>query len=112
MAAEEVLASDRRTMSALLFIAASTNVVDVFSAVNSSPWTAQSFGGDPEKAESCRRYVRHAMVIAGAYSVTAAWIARSWWPIVGAVAAEAYMWYLYEEALGKAAETGSTDWES
>lgn len=112
MPAEEVLASDRRTLGALLFIAASTNVVDVFSAVNSSPWTAQSFGGDPEKAESCRRYVRHAMVIAGAYSAAAAWIARSWWPVVGAVIAETYMWYLYEEALSKAEESGSTDWSS
>lgn len=110
MAAEEVLAGDRRTLGALLFIAASTNVVDVFSAVNSSPWTAQSFGGDPEKAESCRKYVRHAMVIAGAYSAAAAWIARSWWPIVGAVAAEGYMWWLYDDALNKAVETGSTDW--
>lgn len=109
MAAEETLVH-RRTLGALLFIAASTNVVDVFSAVNSSPWTAQSFGGDPEKAESCRRYVRHAMVIAGAYSGAAAWIARSWWPVVGAVVAESYMWWLYEDALGRAGETGSTEW--
>lgn len=110
MAAEDVLTSDRRTLGALLFIASSTNVVDVFSAVNSSPWTAESFGADPDKAEACRRYVRHAMVIAGAYCVTSAWIARSWWPIIGGAISEAYMWHLYDEALDKAAETGSTDW--
>lgn len=102
--------NDRRVLGALLFIAACTNVVDVYSALNSSPWTAQSFGGDPEKARACMKYVYHSMIVASGFSIAASVIARSWWPLAGAVLAEGYMYYLYRDALKKAQEKGSTSW--
>lgn len=99
-----------RVAAAILFIQASTNTLDVASALNSSPWTAQSFGADPAKRESCMRYVRHSMYLSGFYCISAGLIARSPWPIIGFVIAGAYMWYLYTDALNKAQQSGSKGW--
>lgn len=106
----EPFAADRQALGALLFLAAGTNALDVFSATNSSPWTAENFGGDEEKVASLRRYVRHAIIITIGMAAAAAAIARSWWPIIGAVVATAYMWWLYEQAVRKGKMAGSTGW--
>lgn len=99
-----------RAISALLFISASTNALDVYSALNSSPWTAESFGGDPEKAAACREYVFHSMAVTGFYAVVGSAIARNPWPIIGAVLANGYMYWLYDRALTRAVEKGSQSW--
>jgi hypothetical protein len=106
------LAADKRALAALLFLAAGTNALDVFSTTNSSPWTAENFGGDPEKVESLRRYVRHAIVLTMGMAILAAVIARSWWPVIGATAAVIYMKRLYEQAIAKGMQSGSTSWEN
>jgi hypothetical protein len=98
--------------AAMLFIQASTNTLDVASALNSSPWTAQSFGSDPEKAKACMHYVYQSMGLSAFYCFSAAFIARSWWPIFGYSIAAGYMFYLYTDALNKAQKTGSTSWDS
>lgn len=100
-----------KALAALLFLAAGTNALDVYSATNSSPWTAENFGGDPEKVASLREYVTHAMVISTGYGVTSGLIAGSWWPIVGTVAGNAYMWWLYERAVRRGMRAGSTGWD-
>lgn len=100
-----------RALAAVLFVQASTNVVDVFSATNSSPWTAESFGGDPAKAESCWRYVKHGLGVSAFYSGLAALISRSWWPVLGFIVAASYMTWLYAQALTKAISNGSGGWE-
>jgi hypothetical protein len=99
-----------RAAAALLFIAASTNAMDVYSALNSSPWTAESFGGDPDKAKACREYVHHAMAITAFYALAGAWIGHSPWPIVGFVPAAGYMYWLYWRALNRAEAKGSKSW--
>ena len=99
-----------RVGSAILFIQASTNAMDVFSALNSSPWTSESFGADPDKAASCRRYVYHSLGVTAFYSFSAAALAKSFWPILGWGIAAAYMYMLYERALEKAQASGSTSW--
>lgn len=99
-----------RAVAALLFINASTNVMDVYSALNSSPWTAENFGADPEKAASCREYVWHAIGFSTAYCVAASALAGSWWPIIGGLIADAYMYWLYERALRRGGAAGSTSW--
>ncbi len=109
---EFVGAGDSRALGAILFLAAGTNVLDVYSAVNSSPWTVESFGADPEKAKAVKKYVAHGAVVTSVFCLTSALVAHSWWPIVGAVLANIYMICLYSHALGKAQERGSTDWES
>lgn len=103
---------NERALSALLFIGASTNALDVYSALNSSPWTAESFGGDPEKAEACKEYVFHSMGVTGFYAIVGALIARNVWPVVGAVLANGYMYWLYDRALTRASERGSTGWKT
>lgn len=102
---------DSRALGAILFLAAGTNVLDVYSAVNSSPWTVESFGADPEKAKAVRKYVAHGAVVTSFFCVVSAVVAHSWWPIFGAVLANIYMMSLYAHALKKAQQSGSTDWE-
>lgn len=102
---------DRRALSALLFLAAGTNALDVYSALNSSPWTAESFGGDPEKNKACKHYVYHSIAVTSFYGFTAGVVGHSWWPIVGTILANAYMYYLYNRALTRAVERGSKDWD-
>lgn len=100
-----------RVASAILFIQASTNAMDVYSALNSSPWTAQSFGADPEKRKACMEYVHHSLGVTAFYSIAAAALAKNWWPIVGWAIASAYMYWLYRRALNRAQASGSTNWD-
>lgn len=101
----------RNTAAALLFMAAGTNAYDAYSAVNSSPWTAETVGGDEEKAASMREYCYHAVVITVVYSIGGAMIAESWWPILGGSIAGTYMFWLYMRALRRGFESGS-NWKS
>lgn len=99
-----------RAISALLFIQSSTNAMDVYSALNSSPWTAQSFGADPEKRAACLEYVYHSLAVTAFYSGAAALLAGSWWPVIGWALASGYMYWLYVRALQRAQDSGSTGW--
>lgn len=98
--------------AAILFVSSVNNAIDIFSATNSSPWTAENFGGDPEKVASLREYVAHAMVLTGFTNVVGAVVARSIWPLLGASAACAYMWWLYERAVKRGMESGSDGWQN
>lgn len=101
----------KRALGAVLFIASSTNALDAYSALNSSPWTAESFGGDPDKAKACKEYVWHAVAVTSFYGLAAGIIAASWWPIAGTALANVYMFWLYWRALTRAAQKGSTSWD-
>ena len=100
----------RDAVAAVLFMQSATLAMDVYSAVNSSPWTVENFGADPEKAKSVREYVKHGAALSIFFSVGAAWIAHSFWPIAGMVVALAYMWWLYMRALGRGEVSGSNQW--
>lgn len=107
------LGSDaRRIAAAILFLQASTNSMDVFSAVNSSPWTAESFSGDPVKNASVREYVWHGVGLTVFYITGAAVLAKSWWPIIGGGITLGYMYWLYSRALDRGAARHSTGWSS
>src|SRR5690348_12296207 len=99
-----------RVASAILFIQASTNAMDVYSALNSSPWTAQSFGADPEKRKACMEYVHHSLAVTAFYAFSAAALAQNVWPVIGWAIASAYMYWLYKRALNRAMASGSTSW--
>lgn len=110
----EVLMGGRgaqRTLSALLFLQASTNAMDVYSALNSSPWTAESFGGDERKRKACIEYVNHSVGVTLFYSLASALLARNWWPMIGWAIASGYMYWLYNRALTRAMTSGSSSWE-
>jgi hypothetical protein len=106
----EALPARQRSVAALLFLTSAMTTLDAYSTLNSSPWTSENFGADETKAASSRRYVRHAIVFSMGYAVVSATIAQSLWPIAGSVVANAYLWWLYEEALAKGAEAGSKGW--
>jgi hypothetical protein len=99
-------------VAAVLFVGSVNNAIDIFSATNSSPWTAENFGGDPEKVASLREYVLHAVILTGTINVIGAAVAHSLWPLIGAAMACAYMYWLYERAVKRGMNSGSTDWEN
>lgn len=99
-----------RIGAAILFLQASTNAMDVFSAVNSSPWTAENFGGDTTKNASVREYVWHGVGLTVFYVVGASVLAQSPWPIIGGGITLAYMYWLYTRALKRGADRQSQDW--
>ena len=100
----------RRALGALLFIAAGTNAFDVYSALNSSPWTAENFGADPEKAASCREYVTHSILFTSFFGISSAVIAQSWYPVFGTILANVYMYWLYNRALNRGQVSGTNSW--
>lgn len=104
------LGPTERIGSAILFIQASTNALDVYSALNSSPWTAQSFGADPDKRKACMEYVHHSIAVTAFYAIAASLLARNPWPIIGMTIADVYMYWLYRRALDRAQASGSHDW--
>ena len=106
------LSLEQRALAGTLFLAASTNAMDVYSAVNSSPWTAETVtGGDVEKEASLRRYCLHAigqtLLINGLAAILAGAL---WWAVVfGALLECAYMTWLYYDAVcrGRAKKAAS-----
>lgn len=117
MAAEEMIGAfggddAKRALAALLFMAALTNAMDVYSALNSSPWTAENFGGDEAKAKSCREYVWHSIALTSVFGIVSTAIAKSPWPVIGTAVADGYMYWLYDRALKRGAERGSSGWGS
>lgn len=96
--------------AALLFMTSAMMTLDAYSTLESSPWTAENFGADPVKAASCKEYLTHAVVYSMAYAVASAVIAKSWWPVVGAVVSNGYLIWLYLRALDRGKTTGSTGW--
>lgn len=99
-----------RSVSAVLFLTSAMTTLDAYSTLNSSPWTSENFGADPEKAKSCREYVVHAIVFSLAYSIAGSVIAGNAWPLVGTVVTNAYLYWLYDRALKRGAVAGSNNW--
>jgi hypothetical protein len=93
-----------------IFLMALAEAFNVYGALNSSPWTAENFGADPEKAASCRRYVIQADIVNVALGVGTSIIAKAPWPLLGILAITVYMHYMYERALKKGAAAGSAGW--
>src|SRR5438270_9016072 len=71
-----------RMAAAILFLQSSMEAMDVYSALNSSPWTAESFGSDPRKRQACLEYVYHGVGVTAFYCIGAAVLANNWWPII------------------------------
>ena len=105
-------ATAERGTAATLFLIGYYEFFNLVGALNSSPWTAESFGGDPAKNESARRYVKHAVVNGVLASGAGVVIGGTWWPLIGTAVAAVYTWWLYDKALRKAEATGSVGWQS
>jgi hypothetical protein len=82
----------------------------VFGSLNSSPWTSENFGADPEKAASCRRYVKMAVINNALMGGLGSWLTKSPLPLVATTIVSGFMYYLYENALKRGAVAGSKEW--
>lgn len=106
----ETAGVSKRNVSALLFLTSAMTTLDAFSALNSSPWTAESFGADEKRATALQEYVNHAVIFSMGYAVVSAAIAESAYPIVGALIANAYLVWLYDRARKRAEANGNSGW--
>ena len=97
-------------LSAVLFMTSAMMTLDAYSTFESSPWTAENFGGDKEKMSSAREYLYHAVGFSFSYAVMAAVLAKSWWPVIGSAIANAYLIWLYERAFARGQSSGSKGW--
>lgn len=101
-----------RALAAVLFLNGYYEFFNLAGAFNSSPWTAESFGGDPGKNKSARKYVRMTIVRGALVSGAGVLISGMWWPLIGTAIAAADTWWTYDQALTIAARTGSAGWQS
>ena len=101
-----------RALAAILFINGYYEFFNLAGAFNSSPWTAESFGGDPGKNESARKYVRMTVLRGGLVSGAGTLISGMWWPLIGTAIAAADTWLVYDRALKTAEASGSVAFES
>lgn len=106
-----VSGSGQRSIGALLFLTAGMTTFDAYSTLNSSPWTSENFGADPQKAASSREYVRHAIIFSTGYALISSVLAETLLPIIGATVANGYLWWLYERALKRGKAAGSKGWQ-
>ena len=104
------MAESNAATGGALFLMALAEAFNVYGALNSSPWTAENFGADPEKARSCRHYVLRADAVNLALGIGTSLITKSPWPLLGIGAITIYMHLMYEKALRKGARAGSTGW--
>lgn len=112
MAGEEML-SGQRALAAILFMTSSMNTLDVYSTLNSSPWTAESFGADARRAAALREYVTHAAVYSIGYAIAAAVLAGGGtgkWIIAAAVITNSYLVWLYTRASLRGRRAGTEGW--
>jgi len=101
-------------VAALLFLAAINETAQWYGSLNSSPWTAESFGADDRRARALREYVAHAVVASMVTAGVAAFVARgktaTWAILAGATATNVYLVWLYARASVRGREAGSAGW--
>jgi hypothetical protein len=95
-------AGGSRAVLGLGFAAGIYIAYDCMSTLNSSPWTHQTFGGDPGKAESAQHYVRQAIASSTALAGFTSWLMGSDAPLAGATVANVQLFYVYWRAGQKA----------
>lgn len=98
--------------TAIAFMVAAGESFNVMSAMNSSPWTAESFGGDDRKAKSCMEYVMWTAVVNFGIGLGGSLLSNpvSWWPLIGTTVVTIFAYWLYERAIKRAQAAGSTGW--
>jgi len=106
----EMMDGTGNALAAVLFMTSAMMTLDAYSTFESSPWTAENFGADPQKAASCREYLWHAVTYSMVYAAASAFIAKSWWPIIGAAISNGYLVWLYLRALDRGRNSGSRGW--
>lgn len=105
---------DGNAAAALLFLAAINETMQAYGTLNSSPWTAESFGADARRAAALREYVTHAVVfslLTGGMAATIAKGKKATYSIMGGVViTNAYLVWLYTRASRRGRAAGSEGW--
>lgn len=106
--------ADRNALAAVLFLAAINETMQAYGTLNSSPWTAESFGADDRRAKALREYVAHAVVFSTLTSLIAAWVADGEKAtaaiILGAAGTNVYLVWLYLRASKRGRAAGDAGW--
>jgi hypothetical protein len=101
-------------LAAVLFLAAINETMQAYGTLNSSPWTAESFGADDRRATALKEYVAHAVVFSMATAFVAAWIAdkqtAKFAIILGTLGTNGYLVWLYSRASARGREAGAQGW--
>jgi hypothetical protein len=101
-------------LAAILFLAAINETMQAYGTLNSSPWTAESFGADDRRAKALREYVAHAVVFSMATGAIAAYVAHGSKAtaaiMLGTAGTNAYLVWLYTRASRRGRAAGSTEW--
>jgi Flp pilus assembly protein TadB len=104
----------RNEMAAVLFLAAINETMQAYGTLNSSPWTAESFGADDRRAAALKEYVTHAVIFSSATALIAARVANGTKATVailaGVALTNAYLVWLYIRASRRGREAGDTGW--
>jgi len=93
-----------------LFLVATAEAFNVYSAFCSSPWTSENFGADDRRAKSAWEYVLMAGAANVALGAGASMLARQWWPLAGTLTVTVVMSLIYKRALARGREAGSKTW--
>src|SRR5579863_1195837 len=99
-------ARNTRFLQGLGFASGIYIAYDSMSTLNSSPWTHETFGGNPGKAASAQHYVRLAIVRSTALATLTSFLMGSITPLLGASVANADLFYIYHQAKLKAESKG------
>lgn len=106
----------RNELAAILFLSAINETMQAYGTLNSSPWTAESFGADDRRAAALKEYVTHAVVFSLLTGGGAAWIAhgaKATYAILGGtVLVNVYLVWLYQRASRRGRDAGDAGWYS
>ena len=101
-----------RAIGGVLFMNGYYEFFNLAGAFLSSPWTMESFGGDPGKNASARSYVKMTAVRGALVSGAAVVITGMLWPLIGTAIGAADLWWTYNRALARSEQSGSLGWQS
>ena len=114
MAGLESGLSGANALAAILFLSSINETMQAYGTLNSSPWTAESFGADDRRAKAMREYVAHAVVFSMVTAVIAAWVAQGSKAtlaiLFGATGTNVYLVCLYMRASARGREAGAAGW--
>lgn len=87
--------------------------MQAYGTLNSSPWTAESFGADDRRAKALKEYITHAVVYSTVYAAASALIAGGMlgvWIMLGSIVTNVYLVWLYMRASMRGKLAGSAEW--
>lgn len=98
--------ASQRAVQGLGFASGIYLAYDCMSTLNSSPWTHETFGGDPGKAASAQQYVRMSLIRSTGLAVLTSWVMGDLSPLLGATVANVDLYLIYRRAGNLATSRG------